>query len=72
MCAGTRLGLRTTRRGGDGARAAGAINNKKIYLIMVASRCRGIGPPSSGIVLGILFLLAAELGRHLLVSASWE
>jgi len=27
---------------------------------MVVSRCRGIGPPSSGIVLGTQFLLAAE------------
>jgi len=32
--------------------------------IMVVSRCRGIGPPSSGIVLGTLFLLAADLRRH--------
>jgi len=31
---------------------------------MVVSRCRGIGPPSSGIVLGTLFLLAADLRRH--------
>jgi len=34
------------------------------YWYMVVSRCRGIGPPSSGIVLGTLFLLAAELRRH--------
>jgi len=31
---------------------------------MVVSRCRGIGPPSSGIVLGTLFILAANLRRH--------
>jgi len=31
---------------------------------MVVSRCRGIGPPSSGIVLGTLFLLAADLRRY--------
>jgi len=33
-------------------------------LLMVVSRCRGIGPPSSGIVLRTLFLLAADLRRH--------
>jgi len=31
---------------------------------MVVSRCRCIGPPSSGIFLGTLFLLAADLRRH--------
>jgi len=31
---------------------------------MVVSRCRDIGPPSSCIVLGTLFLLAADLRRH--------
>jgi len=31
---------------------------------MVISRCRCIGPPSSGIVLGTLFLLAADLRRY--------
>ena len=31
---------------------------------MVVSRCRGTGPPSFGIVLGTLFLLAADLRRH--------
>jgi len=31
---------------------------------MVVSRCRCIGPPSSGIVLGTLLLLAADLLRH--------
>ena len=34
------------------------------FVYMVVSRCRGIGPPSSGIVLGTLFLLAANLRRH--------
>jgi len=33
-------------------------------LFMVVSRCRGIGPPFSGIVLGTLLLLAADLRRH--------
>jgi len=33
-------------------------------VLMVISRCRGIGPPSSGIVLRTLFLLAADLRRH--------
>ena len=28
---------------------------------MVVTRCRGIGPPSSSIVLGTLFWLAADL-----------
>jgi len=31
---------------------------------MVVSLCRGTGPPSSGIVLETLFLLAADLRRH--------
>jgi len=31
---------------------------------MVCIRCRGIEPHSSGIVLGTLFLLAADLRRH--------
>ena len=31
---------------------------------MVVSRCRGIRSPSTGIVLGTLFLLAADLRRH--------
>jgi len=34
---------------------------------MVVSRCRGIGPPSSSIVLGTLFLLAADLRRRVFV-----
>jgi len=33
-------------------------------MYMVVSRCRGIGPPSSGIILGTLFLLAADLRRN--------
>ena len=36
-----------------------------ILLYMVVSRCRGIGPPSSGIILGTLFLLATDLRRHI-------
>jgi len=36
--------------------------------IRVVSPCRGIGPPSSGIVLGTLFLLAADLRLH----PTWE
>jgi len=35
-----------------------------MFLLMVVSRCRGIGPPSSGIVIRTLFLLAADLRRH--------
>jgi len=31
---------------------------------MVVSRCICIGPPSPGIVLGTLFLLASEVRRH--------
>jgi len=31
---------------------------------MVVSRCRGIGPSSSGVVLGTLFWLVADLRRH--------
>jgi len=43
--------------------------------ILVVSRCRGIGSPSSGIVLKTLFLLAADLRRHptsVNLQASWE
>jgi len=38
-----------------------------LYLVpsfMVVSRCSGIGPPSSSVVLGTLFVLAADLRRH--------
>ena len=38
------------------------------YLDTVVSRCRGSGPPSSGIVLKTLCLLAADLRRHLRVN----
>ena len=50
---------RLRERGGTESKRAAA------HSILVVSRCRGIGPPSSGIVLGTLFLASWEYSSPL-------